>query len=491
MVVLLGFAAATGCNDLIGLTAGTPKGDGGSAGSGGGDGTPPACTPSLKGTPVENTCGVFVSPSGSDANPGSKESPLATIEAAIAVANGRPIYLCAAPFAGPVIVEEDAVLFGGLDCAAGWGYVGASSRTTITAPAGMIPLRVTTGITAQLHDLTVRSEDAVLPGGSSIALIAEAGADVSLVRCGIQAGNGMTGANGESYVTTATDGVKGEHGVDACLASQAVTPPAPVSECGEVDAAGGSGGVSEAISGGAGNPGLPQLSENGGAGEYVTSCEVGGKGANGLNGEAGAGATGHGTIGVAGYTGVPGDNGEPGTTAQGGGGGGGAKGGSGSGKCADMTKASGASGGTGGTGGCGGLGGKGGAPGGASIGILSLSASLSFEEVTIAVKDGGDGGAGGEGQFGGGGAPGGAGGMVPPAATLLKPGCSGGGGGVGGKGGAGGGGLGGHSLGIAHAGAPPDTSGVTILIGKAGAGGAGVDGFSTGAAGVAGKVEAF
>lgn len=499
----LSLSAAAGCydngNDCTLFDCGTGGAAGSTAtstaGSGGtGAGTPEGCVPRDAPGPVADGCGVFVSAAGDDSGLGTKASPVRSIAIALARAKDgeKRVYACAESFTEAVVVDADVTLFGGLDCTKDWSY-SPTIRTVFTADPDAVPLHVASGARLTVEDIDVTAVDAAAPGGSSIALVAESMASVDLTRSALTAGAAAAGADGESFSGTAPDGATGSTGVDACLGAQAITPPAPVNRCGDVDSAGGSGGISEAIQGSAGNAGLPQLTDNGGAGEVASACKLGTAGADGTDGMPGDGGAGMGTIDAAGYAGVPGEDGSPGATAQGGGGGGGSKGGSGSGKCADAMKASGASGGSGGSGGCGGQGGHGGKAGGSSIGIVSLGATLLFSEVTITTKGGGAGGNGGDGMAGGIGAPGGNGGMVPASAMLLKAGCKGGPGGTGGTGGKGGGGHGGHSIGIAHIGAPPDTTGALLFVGSAGEGGLG-DGMTTstkGEKGVSTNLQAF
>ena len=81
--------------------------------------------------------------------------------------------------------------------------------------------------------------------------------------------------------------------------------------------------------------------------------------------------------------------------------------------------------------------------------------------------------------------------MVASSATDLHVACGGGSGGAGGKGGSGGGGRGGHSIGIAHTGAAPEATRVTITVGAAGAGGTGTGPMTKAGPGVTGQVQAF
>jgi hypothetical protein len=499
---ILACTLLTGCNDIIGLTPGTQRGEGGTSttgGEGGTGGTPIACVPSEQSAPVENGCGVFVSAStGSDVNPGSKESPLASVGAAAKIAKGKPLYLCAEELDGAVTISDSASMFGGLDCNNDWQYVGNTTRTKLTAPADTIPLRITTAAKLHLYDIAITASDAATPGGSSTAVIAEGGSELSLTRCGLEAGNGSEGLDGMGYSGSATDGVAAGNGTDACGSAQTVGADPPLIICGngsEDVSYGGNGGVAYASDANPGTAGSPLLNDNGGDGDnggINAACTAGTIGANGSNGDAGLGAGGLGNLGAMGYTGKEGMDGKPGMLGQGGGGGGGSRGGTGADKCPSGGPSGGASGAPGGSGGCGGAPGKGGKPGGASIGILSVGAVLVFSDVIITARNGGTGGEGGRGEGGGAGAKGGIGGKVP-AGSALKPGCSGATGGKGGDGGWGGGGLGGHSIGIAYTGAAPKTDGANIFLGKAGEGGIGdgVTETSKGAKGIAKETQAF
>ncbi|WP_207217624.1 PGRS family protein [Sorangium cellulosum] len=468
------------------------------------DTTPADCVPSENADAVDDACGVFVSSSGSDGNAATKEAPLKTLGAALARAEKgkRRVYACAERFDEAVEVAGSVTIYGGLDCASGWGWVGEQRKTTLTAGAGEIPLVMRGGggeVNVRVEDVHVQARgieagDVTLAGASSIAAVAEE-VSVELARCVLEAGEAAAGAEGAAYETSAMGGAEGNSGGEACSAEIVVTGGVK-NDCGTPDdpsddSRGGSGGNGEADTGVPGAPGTPEDLMNGGKGESAAACTDGTAGKEGAAGEPGAGATGLGAIGASGYVGVAGREGTKGSTAQGGGGGGGAKGGAGADKCMLAESAGGASGGSGGAGGCGGAGGRGGGAGGASIALLSLNATVSFEEVTLKTGRGGAGGKGGAGQEGGEGGAGGPGGKKPEGATALKDACAGGAGGKGGVGGPGGGGRGGHAIGIAYKGAMPPTQGATIELGEAGDGGVGADAKGEGAAGVKAEVQAF
>jgi hypothetical protein len=148
----------------------------GSAGSGGPAGP---CVPGPEGSGTELTddCGIFVAKWGEDTSGGSMLSPVATLARAleIAVSSGKNrVYACAQDFQEAINVPAGVALYGGLDCVGGWKYVGDMTRTVIAPAADMVPLTLLggDGITNVL-DIEVRALDATIPGGSSIAAIAD------------------------------------------------------------------------------------------------------------------------------------------------------------------------------------------------------------------------------------------------------------------------------------------------------------------------------
>lgn len=466
--------------------------DGGGGGDGDG-GPPPGCIPSENPmVAVAPTCGIFVSPAGSDASLGTQEDPVLTLGHALSIAKGKPVYACAGgtPFKEALTVPAGSVLYGGLNCS-NWTYVGAATKTKLTADAGLVPLTLAMGTGTEIHDLHVLAAEAVDQGGSSIAVIADH-TDALLDGCVIEASNGRDGSAGTMFSEAATSGANGLNGNDACTGSS-VSPGLSVNSiCGIVDSISGAGGLGQLFNGGDGSDGLPMAATNRGVGEAMAMCTTGIKGDDGEPGMPGLGAMGLGMLGPSGFTGLIGGDGTPGVVAQGGGGGGGAKGGIGANKCSTVGMEGGAAGGSGGSGGCGGLGGKGGNPGGSSIAILSLDSTFTFINATIRAGNGGKGGDGGLGQQGGGPGMPGKGGKVP--GSSLNPGCDGGFGGFGGDGGKGGGGLGGHAIAIAYMGKSPSTTGVMITKGTAGAGGLGDntnDNMGDGASGVSMDLQAF
>lgn len=460
---------------------------GGDGGSGGIVHPPAGCDPGTAKEGVGDDCGVFVSERGADGAAGTKQAPLKSIGEAIGrVKNSENprVYVCIGEFTESLSVPAGVTIFGRLDCDANWIRVDEEGKETVlTAEAGMVPLKISAaGGSTRIEDLHVKAEkispqDATMRGTSSIATIAEGGS-ITLVRCTLEADEAAPGPTGAlaDPPDSELDGEPGSAGNAACTAAVVAPNAEPSKDCGTGDSndisrggLGGNGGRNQAYPG---YNGSPNGIANAGARQGNGDCGEGGMGKVGDPGVPGLGATGTGTISSAGYEGAPGQRGQRGRPGQGGGGG---AGGMGEGACTGASaNFGGASGGSGGTGGCGGNGGNGGGAGGSSIALLSIDAALTFQEVRLIAKAGGNGGAGASGQLGGDGAAGGAGG-TGISNKPLSDGCAGGAGGEGGQGGKGGGGLGGHSIGIAFRGTPPPTVGVEIDHGVAGGGGEGDD----------------
>ena len=449
----------------------------------------PSCDPAAG--EIAAACdGVYVSAVlGDDAHEGTEDRPVRTLGKALELAQIGPrrVYACAERFTESLVIPSGLELWGGLDCASGWAHIGATRKTIIAPDAGVIPLRIVADAgRSTIADVRSEAADAVLPGGSSIAVTVAAGAAVEIRHCELVAGRGADGDAGRSGgVLPADAGTNGGPGNAACSAVLVPGGAGAIHVCDGVLSLGGQGGNGGLSQGGSGTGGAPEPNPNpgsgglGGAGESASVCEVGKEGALGTNGQPGQGGDGPGSFSAEGWQGVRGGDGTDGRPGQGGGGGGGSRGGA----MLCGVDLAGASGGGGGAGGCGGKGGTGGGFGGASIGLLTLSGDVALRSSSIYTRGGGDGGAGGRGQFGG---AGGAGGPRGSGSNMALPGCDGGPGGRGGDGGHAGGGLGGPSIGVLYPdGLHPDLTGnaLDFQIGPAGKGGAGGDPTLPGASG--------
>jgi hypothetical protein len=469
---------------LTACSSGT--GGSGSGGSGGGGGPPGECVPSESSAPVDDACGVFVSQSlGDDGNAGTKSAPFASLEAAIAASNGKPVYVCGEAFHHPFYVNSPVTLYSGLDCTNGWVY-DATKRALGQVSDDQIALGVgSEAIGAKFYDFYFGTPGNGVPGHSSIGAIVRAGATVSFTRCYFSAGwahvPGFPGDYGGPSEAPAdlgeTGGDAGITGVGSLLGGGGGFNDV----CSLTGGKGGDGGdtSSDGLDGTAGDGGNGGIK---GMGDSGAGCTPGGAGDDGAAGLSGAGSSSIGELPLNAQLGGDGADGVDGTPGRSGGGGGGSK---------ATASVHGAGGGGGGAGGCGGRGGQGGKRGGSSIALVSIDATVTLIDCQLSSGQGADGGTGGDGQPG---QPGGTGGIGSAGVGAA---CDGGNGGKGGNGGNGGGGRGGHSLGIAFTGTMPvldDATKNAIEFEAAGLGGLGgslnVD-MNHGADGIAAKCWDF
>ena len=506
------FHSAEDCelNPILECGSWTPKGTGGasssssmSAGGGGTGGMSPDCSGDPGKANVIDACGVFVQADAAGATKdGTQAHPYKTLQAAIDNAGMKRVYACAsAPYEEAVTIAAPVEMYGGFDCAKGWGWK-VDARSAINGPAGAVALTLTKqGDGAKVQGFAITAAGAAVKGGSSIAVAVEDIA-AALISCEVTAGDGMAGENGVTPAGIATKGADAPP-PDAVTMNACTNPAslagglAGMSTCDDGMTAGGlggKGGVTGMSSGdgATGADGTPAdaAKGKGGAGEDAANdCSDGTKGKSGSAGAVGDAGLSPGALSVTGISDTNMTDGKPGTRGNGGGGGGGAK----SGAFCGGVDGNGASGGGGGAGGCGGKGGGGGKAGGSSIAIVSVGTKLKLTDVALKTGKGGDGGKGTAGQ--GGGLVGlGAIGGAPSGTAPSKPGCTGGAGGLGGGGGPGGGGRGGHSVGIAYATAPTSAPPIKDFMGDlAGLGGPAASGNlpGNGAPGAAGACWDF
>jgi hypothetical protein len=428
---------------------------------------------------IDDSLAVFVAPTGSDSNPGTKSLPFKTIGAAIVAARkttSHRVIACAATYQEQVAFEAaDDVgiqLYGGVSCPTGdagpgWAYTGDKAVVAPTAHGRALSVSsLSKALT--IVDFEFDAQNGSAPGESSIAAVIDSSPNVTLRNVIVKAGTGAKGVDGTLVPVIYPVALKLKGG-----AGSGNTGGSPCSiSC---DALGSTAGGTGGAGGGAGGNGTagssdPAVTSNG-AGQSATQCHDG-SGGPFPGGDApaaadGPGASISGAWGASGWQPKGGTAGNPGGPGQGGGGGGGS--------------ATGAGGG-GACGGCGGAGGASGSGGGASIALVISSsvATITLDSCTIAATTAGGGGAGTLGQPGQN--PGGIGGL--PESTGA--GCLGGRGGNGGNGGAGGGGAGGVSVGLYFHGTAPTMTKTTptAAASKAPAGVGGKPGSNDGELGV-------
>lgn len=439
--------------------------------------------------------GIFVATTGSNANPGTIEAPVATIAEGLAEAQGKGkafVYVANGSYSGAITVVAGIGIHGGYGGPA-WSRA-ANQRAIVTGPPSGALVTTSVATTTVVEYLEFRSQNGVVAGSSSTAVTVTDSPGLRLRYATVVAGNGANGADGASAGLTGSiggDGTVGANGFEddsfiVCVGD--VTDP-PLSHAGGVACTGGSNKGGDGRRGcktnGANCAGTAGDAGSGvgfGPGGLAVSGGIGGSGQPGQPGGAGTdGAGGSGGSIVSGAW-MP-DNGDAGGIGGAGGGGGGGAGGGSThlpGGCNDW----GGGGGGGGGGGCGGTGGASGQAGGASLGILIVSGSLTAHQVDVSAGLGGE---GGDGRSGGDGGPPGIGKSGGSGFDEALAGGSGGNGGGGGRGGHGGGGAGGWSVCVyRNSGATYSDPGGTLDTGAAGVGGA-----SPGNDGVAGSVHSL
>ena len=417
---------------------------------------------------------VFASPSGNDANAGTRTRPKRQVDAAVQAARGTGRYVLAAGGGyGHVAVATGVGVYGGYD-ASSWRRTGTSTTSIVSAPEGLLADNAT-NVTLQLLSIRGDANDA-----SAYGIRAVNGSSLRLQAVRVVAGAGAAGARGADGAL-GRDGGRGGNGMDgSCDAKGTARGGAGGSSV--VGREGGKGGdghyETRGDDGARGIVGTPG-GKGGGAGSQGGFGEPGADGSNGGAGATGAGGASTTTLATGVWRGQSGTDGIYGAPGNGGGGGGASGGQTGT----FVVNGTGNGGSGGGGGGEGGRGGSGGVAGGGSFGIYLLGSTLTADAGSITA---GNGGAGGRGGNGGSGGKGGAGGpYIVHCGGEIGRGARGGRGGDGGTGGGGGGGAGGPSIGVIKVG-----SSSAVLAGTAVVVGAGGQGGAPGAGGVGGAAPA-
>ncbi|WP_437576869.1 hypothetical protein [Sorangium sp. So ce887] len=443
------------------------------------------CLEQLAKSQVVDGCGVFVNHpvlGGDDANPGTKDRPVRSIQRGIELARtgrGR-VFVTNDGFEESITLPSGVDIYGGFNVvdwerleetprpAQGMGKVGPpliGQIALIVEPARAGDTGAADGVSIIDH-MFIRSS-------THVGMIVRSGTAVEIIESWITADPGFGGHDGEKWPGRAASGPDGQYGGDACSAATVPGGVPAVNSCeGGLPSIGGKGGDGLADGAGDGEDGEPVPQPNphhdgeGGRGNRADGgCSTGVTGLSGMWGAAGAAGKGRGRIEETGWHGDGAGDGARGMPGQGGGGGGGRRGGLAA--CGVATKG-GAGGGSGGAGGCGGRGGRGGGNAQPSIAIVALHAKVTVRDSIITARDGGQGGDGGEPEEGGRGGRGAPGGALGDGMWS----CQGGSGGLGGDGGYGGPGRGGDSIGIAYLDEDQLTlEGVTYELGPPGKGG--------------------
>ena len=456
---------------------------------------------------------AFVSPTGDDTNPGTREAPWRTLAYAMTtVSESRlvdAIYVAEGRYLGeplegggfaPIELVDGVNIYGGYESGTWRRSSGNVTRFGGASPAAIV------------RDFSIPTELAQIgfegaagttmlngSGGASIGLMIVDSEDLLLT--GITAfggtgGRGATGEAGRDGLPGAAGGAGGTGEVDSsgtCSSNPAPDRGTPGSSpCGSTGGRGGDAARSTGT-GGTGDAGSGPGAGGGGAGGAGGSEDwVGGPTGSGTPGNPGGpGADGDpadpGAAGSAGtiffevgevWTAAPGEVGPAGPAGGGAGGGGGGGGATGScGGWLGVCDGYGGAGGGGGGGGCGGRGGTGGGGGGGSFGLYAIDSTLRVQHSQLTSGTGGTGGDGGRGGNGGSGGDPGIGG---PSSCNGGTGGPGGIGGRGGRGGQGGGGAGGPSYPAVSLRSSIDFEATELTVGAGGLGGNGADEGATG-----------
>lgn len=425
---------------------------------------------------VDDRVGIFVSPTGSDTNPGTKEAPVQTITKGLAIVGTLTrVYICQGTYAEDVNIappaDDGISIYGGFACA-DWSYNGmqpvvGNGTLALTISGTTKPLTV--------EDLSFQSSAGTTAAPSSIAaLVTGATGTVTFTRVNLTAGagaNGPNGAAGSNYSASllpSNPTIAGHNAMGASGGTLQMCSGLCTDMTASTGGTGGAGGAGP----GDGSEGAPTSLGGGEPGNHTKTCGSGGSGSNGGNatvvGVNATSPTALGALSATGWASTGGGSGANGSVGQGGGGGAGQTG----------TGVGGGAGG--GCGGCGGGGGSGGGGGGASVALAAFSSIVTVNASVLVVGDGGNGGNGSAGQVGQ------AGGY---SGNQSNPGCLGGNGGTGSAGGTSAGGVGGISVGVLYKGNAPTldsaTMGATTLGTPGTKGTGGTPGTNDGIAGAA------
>ena len=420
---------------------------------------------------------VFVSPTGSNMNAGTRDAPYLTIGKALSVAaiSGikDQVLVDAGTYQEQVFLVNGVSVAGGYERALGWQRTQFAIPRVVwgQASSGRVVAMQGTNINQPtlLEQIEVEAQAPNTAGTTIYGMHCAQCSGLTIRRCTIRATDGVSGVPGSPGSNGANGGNGGNGGSGSCDGSGwGPGGSGGSSSCGKTGGNGGRGGTEGRNNGVSGSPGMDNMP----GGFRGSGGDPGGDGANGTNGMVGA----SGTNGQGGFEGSViggywvGDDGNSGTDGQDGNGGGGGGGGGGQG-CTFCNNGSGNGGGGGGGGGCKGTAGSRGSAGGSSFGLFLFSSNgITLEENTISSGNGGNGGAGGDG--GDGGARGLKGTGNSHCSSEIGEGGDGGNGGAGGDGGAGGGGAGGYSYAIYRESTVVGLPGTnTLSFGAAGSGG--------------------
>ncbi|HRG98631.1 MAG TPA: DUF1565 domain-containing protein, partial [Polyangiaceae bacterium] len=171
-----------GCDAAGGLADGaTPPGEGGVDGSVDAEPPPAGCDTPNEPTKNPGKClvdgfGVYVSPTGSDADPGTKAKPFKTLAKALETGRQR-VVLCDGLYDAGVTLTRDVEIYGGVACT----FDKAGPKARLSGAAGKEAAVSVEGGRVRLTDLDVTGPTNAA-GANAIGLRVGAGATVDVVR---------------------------------------------------------------------------------------------------------------------------------------------------------------------------------------------------------------------------------------------------------------------------------------------------------------------
>ena len=182
--------------------------------------------------------GIFVSPDGDDLASGTLKDPVATINAAISLAQAKEadVYICNGEYDREIRIEDVGVnLYGGYDCEDGWKRV--ADRAVINPQVG-VPLTIRGVEGVIIERLVFKALDNLDEGGSSVAAVIMDSEDVQLRRVELESGQAGPGKPGASSTQVATAASKGADG-GTCRGSGCFQPGLGGNKAGTRSCAGG------------------------------------------------------------------------------------------------------------------------------------------------------------------------------------------------------------------------------------------------------------
>ncbi|MBX3224374.1 MAG: hypothetical protein KF795_27915, partial [Labilithrix sp.] len=251
---------------------------------------------------VDETFGVFVDKEGgSDANAGTRASPLQSMRAALEkLGDKKRVFLCEGNYFEHVTLTRGISVHGGFACG-DWSYTGAKARFAPNDTGYILQVALASE-PLMVSDLVLEAVGADAAGASSVAAFITRSAKVTLRRMTISAGAGAAGVDG-------TDGLdyEPEHGPDGYAGDAELEAGKARQNPGCGTSIGGAGGRDGAPSGRAGqasrSPAFPEA-HTGAGGAAATPCDEGGAGVDGafgLGGASGRGASRAGALDTTGW----------------------------------------------------------------------------------------------------------------------------------------------------------------------------------------------